>query len=198
MRRRSKIILGVLVAFVVLSGIALAGGCSSSTLPPKLTAAQIAAIRNVHIAASIGVEPYRYPVYSDSLIKDLRATGMFDRVDSTERLKQPTLVAVVERPVHGTATIPVLTIITLGIVPTTVEEEHGYAFSLRSPTDPRNLVQIDYTYRGPTTLGCWAFLLNFLSDRTSGNPEETQRFRDGLAASVVTQDDRILQVAAVK
>jgi hypothetical protein len=194
MHRRAKVILGVLIAFAALVGIAIAGGCSSSTLPPKLTAAQVATIRNCHIAVSIGVAPYKYPVYSESLIKDLRATGIFDTVDSIERVKDPALVAVVERPVHGTATIPVMTIVTFGILPTTVEEEHGYAFSIRSPSDPGELVRIDYTYRGPTTLGWCAFFLNFLSDRTGGNPEETSRFRDGLAAALSAQRNRIVQL----
>jgi len=40
------------------------------------------------------------------------------------------LIAVVEKSIHGTAIIPVVTIATLGIVPTTAEEENGYVFSL--------------------------------------------------------------------
>jgi hypothetical protein len=192
------VILGGLTALTVLVGIAIAGGCSSSRLPPKVTAGQLTAIRNARVAATVGVEPYKYAVYSESLIKDLRATGIFNAVDTTGTLKNPTLVAAIERPVHGTATIPVLTMITLGIVPTTVEEEYGYVFSLRSSMDPRNSVHIAYTYRGATILGWWALVLNLSPDRTSGDPTQTSRFRDGLAAAISAQRDSIFQLTIEK
>jgi hypothetical protein len=194
MRRRTKVVFGALVALAVLVGIAIAGGCSSSMLPPKVLAAQLTTIRQAHVAATVGVEPYKYPVYSESLIKDLRATGIFDAVDATGIVEHPRLLAAVDRPVHGTATVPVITIITLGIVPTTVEEEFGYVFTLRS-SDSRKSVQIDYTYRGNTTLGWWALFLNLSPDRTSGDPTQTSRFRDNLAAAVNARRDSILQLA---
>lgn len=194
MRRRTKVLLGGLTTLVVLVGIALMGGCSSSTLPPTVTAAQLAAIKEAHIAATVGVEPYQYSVYSEALINDLRASDIFDEVDTVDSFQNPKLIAAVERTVYGTATIPIVTIITLGLVPTSVDEEYGHVFSLRSSTDPRRTIEIEYTYRGKTTLGWWALFLNFSSDRQSGDPTQTARFRENFAAAIHARRDAILRL----
>src|SRR5260221_5991025 len=127
--RRKLLAAGAILA--VLVGVAVGGGCGSLSLPLKPTEAQLAILRSTHFRATVGVEPYKYPVYSEHLVSDLRSTGLFDTVELLDNIERPTLVARVEHPVYGKATIPFWTIVTLGIVPTTVKEEHGHAFSLR-------------------------------------------------------------------
>jgi hypothetical protein len=180
----------------VLVVIAAFGGCSSSSLPSAPTDAQIGMLERTHFKASVGVETYKYPVYTEGLIKDLRATGLFDRVDPLDQIDNPDLIARTERPVYGKATIPLWTIVTLGVVPTTVEEEHGHVFSLRRPGDPEPSELVNYTYRGPTTLGWVAAFLNLSRDRTSGNPIETRRFREGLALAVALRAEQIAKLLA--
>lgn len=187
--RRKLLALFVLAALLV--GIAIGGGCSSSTLPPRPTDAQMALLKATHFRASVGVEEYKYPVYSEHLVRDLRSTGLFDAVDPLEKIAAPTFVARIERPIYGRATFPLWTILTLGIVPTTVEEEHGYVFSLFPTSNPNTSVPIDYRYRGPSTLGWISFFLNFSTDRTGDNPIETPRFREGLALILSLNRDRI-------
>jgi hypothetical protein len=153
---RKLLITGAVAA--VLVTIAAFGGCSSSSLPSAPTDAQLSLLRQTHFKANVGVESYKSPIYSEHLIKDLRATGLFDRVDLLEQIDKPDLIARIERSVYGKATIPFWTIVTLGVVPSTDEEEHGYVFSLRRPDNAEASELVDYTYRGPTTLG-WSPLI---------------------------------------
>ena len=190
-RRKLLAAVGLLAALV---GIAVGGGCGSFSLPPKPTDAQLAVLRTTHFRAKVGVEPYKYPVYSERLISDLRSTGLFDAVELLDQIDKPSLVARVERPVYGKATIPFWTIVTLGIVPTTVEEEHGHAFSLRPVSHSEAPVLIDYTYRGPSTLGWVAFFLNFSPNRSGDNPIETPHFREGLAVAVSSRREQITKL----
>jgi hypothetical protein len=194
--KRKLLITAVVAAVLVV--IAVFGGCSSSSLPSAPTDAQIGLLERTHFKASVGVETYKYPVYTDGLIKDLRATGLFDRVEPLDQIDKPDLIARTERPVYGKATIPLWTIVTLGVVPTTVEEEHGHVFSLRRPDDPERSELVDYAYRGPTTLGWVAAFLNLSANRTSGNPIETRRFREGLALAIALRAEQIAKLLAAR
>ena len=194
---KRKLLITAVVA-AVLVAIAAFGGCSSSSLPSAPTDAQIRLLEQTHFKASVGVETYKYPVYTEGLIRDLRATGLFDRVEPLDQIDKPDLIARTERPVYGKATIPLWTIVTLGVVPTTVEEEHGHVFSLRRRGDPESPELVDYTYRGPTTLGWVAAFLNLSANRTSGNPIETRRFREGLALAVALRAEQITKLLATR
>ena len=196
LREHKKKLLITAAAAVALVAIVAFGGCSSSSLPSTPTDAQLRLLEQTHFKASIGVETYKYPIYTERLIGDLRASGLFDRVDLLEQIDKPDLIARTERPVYGKATLPFWTMVTLGVVPTTVEEEHGHVFSLRRPgrAEPSELV--DYTYRGPTTLGWVAAFLNLSANRTSGNPIETPRFREGLAVAIASRAGQISRLLA--
>ena len=166
----------------------------SSTLPPKPSAAQLDILRTTHFSATLAVEPYQYPVYSESLASDLRKTGLFDAISIFQSAQHADLVAKVEQPVHGSSRIPILALATLGVVPSTEEEELGYVFSVRSTSSPSPPVLIDFRYRGSTTLGCVAHVMNLSSDRTDGNPIETTRFREALAVAVAVQRSSIAKL----
>ena len=198
LRKHARKLLITTVVAAVLVVVAAFGGCSSSSLPSAPTEAQIGLLEQTHFKSSVGVEAYKYPVYTERLIKDLRATGLFDRVEPIDQIDKPDLIARTERPVYGKATIPLWTIVTLGVVPTTVDEEHGHVFSLRRPGDSEPSELVDYTYRGPTTLGWVAAFLNLSANRTSGNPIETQRFREGLALAVALRADQIAKLLATR
>ncbi len=190
---RKKAFVGVTIA-AVLVAVASFGGCGSFSLPPPPTQEQLAVLKNTRFDATVGVEDYTYPVYSERLLVDLRSTGLFKSVEPLGKLRNPDLVVRVEKPIHGTAVIPFWTVITLGVVPTTVEEEHGYVFSIRSPAHPESSVLVDSVFRGPSTLGWAAFFLNFSSNRTSTNPEQSPQFRERLAISVSSRAPEISQL----
>lgn len=168
-------------------GYGLSGGCGSGTLPPKLSQEQQAILKATRFPATVGVAKDKFPVYSDHLIRALQETRLFRRVDSLSSFSEsPTLIARVERHIYGTAVLPLFTILSLGIIPTTVEEEHGHSFSLRSADTPDNGVQIEFSYRGPTTLGWYGGLLNLSSNRASGDVRTSKRFYDAFAWEIAS------------
>lgn len=146
----------------------------------------------MHFAVSIGVEEFKYPVYSEKLTKSLKRTGLFDRVAPLKSFTEsPTFIARVERTIHGTAAIPILTALSLGLIPTTVQEEHGHSFSLTATSDADRKIPIEFSYTGPSTLGWWAVILNMLPNHTSADVHEHARFNQGLAWAVVSHKSQI-------
>jgi hypothetical protein len=179
------------LGWLVLAGVGMYRGCSSAALPPRPNPAALARVRATHFRATVGVEKYQYPVYSERLVSSLRRTGLFDRVDALERLPNARLVARVERGVYGTATIPIWTALTLGIVPTIVKEEWGEVFSLRRNGEQTPTVGVNFTYVGPSTLGFAAAIMSLSPDITTAHPPETARFRDALSAGICSKAGEI-------
>jgi hypothetical protein len=175
------------------------GACANTALPPKLTSSQRDAIaRSQRWCVTVGVEPFRFPVYSDRLLTALIATHLFARVDVVEAFSTPpTFVARVERSVYGTATLPWLTGLSLGFIPTIVEEEHGYAFSLIPSAASDQHIQAGFIYKGASTLGWWALYLNLFRDGTSKDVYGHPRLREALAWTIVEHRERICRYAGV-
>lgn len=192
MRKRIPLIVIVIVAVLVVIGLGLAGGCASTSLPPRLTDAQAKAVETTRFKATVGVEPHKFPVYSEKLIRNLRATGLFERVDALDMFAEPpTFVARVDREIYGTAAIPLWTGLSLGLIPTTVSEQHGHAFSLVPTARRDQRIPIVFSYRGPSTLGWWAVFLNLTPDRTWRDVYSHPRFIEGLAWQVVAREREI-------
>jgi hypothetical protein len=138
------------------------------------------------------VEDYEAPVYSEELTKALGKTHLFVRVDHlTNFITPPDYVARVEERIYGSATIPVLTGVSLGIIPTTVSETHGYSFSISRPGIDSPRVPIRFAYAGPTTLGWWAVVLNLSPNRTMRDVYNHPRFIEAFALEIVTKRDVI-------
>ena len=189
--RKRNVLLGIAAFAIVTVASGAVGGCTSSALPPKPTASQLDHLLRTHFKASVGVEKAKFPAYSERLVEALRKTGLFDRVDHLENLPEATLVARVERHIYGNAVIPVLTGITLGIVPTVTTETHGHAFSLSPRSGAGRKVAVDFTYSGATILGWYAGLANLSPDRTSGDPYTNDRFYQALAVKIGEQSGEI-------
>jgi hypothetical protein len=168
------------------------GGCSSETLPSALSEDQLKAIAATHFKATVGVRRYNAQVYSDYLVNYLRKTQLFDEVAPLESFQTaPTFVARVDRGIYGTATIPVFTAITLGIIPTTVDEEHGLEFSVVPSSAPRMPIAIRFSYKGPSTLGWWAIYRALSPNETLGSADSRARFVQSLAWHIVEHEKEI-------
>jgi len=160
-------------------------GVPSITLPQKLSREQRAILKATRFEATIGVEEYKYPVYHEGLTRSLQETGLFSRVDVLSNFSEsPTLIARVERRIHGSATLPIVALLSFGIIPQTVEQEWGVSFSLRSADTPDNSVEIEFRYQGPSTLGWIGLLLNLSPNLTFRNPKFTERFYDAFAYEI--------------
>lgn len=171
-------------------------GCVSAAVPLAPAREQASAAASLRFAAIVGVEADENPIYSRHLLGLLRASGLFERVEPLEALPQPDLIARVERHVYGTATIPVLTFLSLGLIPTSVEEEHGTSFSLRSLARPANPVVLEASYSGKSTLGWFALVKNLSPRFAWGNPEKTSRYRLFFRATVAARAGDIRRLLA--
>lgn len=192
MRTRTKIGIASLALMFTIVVVGLAGGCASSTLPPRITPEQRALLHKTRIDVSIGVEDYEAPVYSEELTKALGRTHLFFRVDHlTNFTTPPDYVARIEERIYGSATIPVLTGVSLGIIPTTINETHGYSFSISRPGVDSPRVPIRFAYAGPTTLGWWAVILNLAPSRTMRDVCNHPRFIEAFTLEIVRKRDAI-------
>jgi hypothetical protein len=191
---RTGTILVAIGAWATISVFGLYRGCSSSALPPAPTKEEIAKVKATHFKATVGVERYQYPVYSEHLIESLRRTKLFDEVAPLDQLPNPTLIARVERRIYGTATIPILTALSLGFIPTTVQEEWGESFSLHGKSPSIGGVGVDFSYVGPSTLGWWAAVRSLSSDISTVNPRRTKRFYDALAVAICSEEVEIRRI----
>jgi len=171
--------------------------CATAAVPAPISRSDADLLATVHFPAVVGVERYEYPVYSERLIASLRSTGLFREVGRLEEIDDPDLVASVRRQIYGTASLtPVLTIVTLGIVPTIGTEEWGESFTLRSAAGGGSAVPIEFSYSGPTTLG-WAALFRAPSPRHAlGRPYDKPRFQEAFAVAIAekaAEIDRLLE-----
>jgi hypothetical protein len=162
--------------------VCLLAGCVSAPLPPRLTAEQSKQLAELPLPYSVGVVPYMHPVYSDKLTVALQASGVFSKVEPLTSFRQPPdLIATVEKSVHGSAVIPALTILTVGVVPTMGQEDHGFVFSLAPSGQRSRKTMVNASYSGTSTLG-WAGLgMRALPGYTGAEPEQSDRFLKMLA-----------------
>ncbi len=195
---------------------ALASGCvglGSTTLPPELSSQEREKVREAHLPFIVGVERYQYPAYSDALVSALQKLRLFDRVDFRDRLSiAPSLVVEVEQAVYGNPAIPFATLLSFGIIPTTVPETHGYVFSFHSPRNenPKEVIEgisfrslkdenqkvvVDFRYRAQSTLGWVAGFRALSSDEVMFCLESHRRFRDAFTLAILAQSDALTRLA---
>src|SRR3990172_10961428 len=146
-RRNIYILCGIGAFFLIIMAAGLMGECTSMVLPRSPSHAELARVSNTRFHVSIGVEKDENPLYSDRLVQALRRTGLFSRVEKLEDLPHADLVARVNRHIYGTATLPILTGLSLCFIPTVVSEEWGEDLTLHSNNKPASSLTIDFTFR---------------------------------------------------
>lgn len=179
------------VGTVLLAGLILAcSSCATSRLPDALTTDQAQSVAEHHPRFIVAVERYAYPGFSESLLGALTASGLFAQVVRREEAGDYDLVATVTEGIYGTATIPIVAILTLGIIPSVVDEHYGYRFSLAPKGGAA--VNINAVYPSTTYLG-WVAIPMWLSPSYSiGDANTSSRYLDFLryrilAAGIPTQ-----------
>ena len=175
-------------------------GFASASLPPALSPAEELTVEGANLPLTVGVVRHVYPAYSDSLVKALENTGLFDRVAHEEEfLTPPDLLARVDRQIHGNAMIPFWTLLTLGLVPTSVDEHHGYSFWLEVPGGAADRWHVEYDHLGRTTLG-WLTLFEVIApDRIvwpfNVEVRSSQRMMDHLSLQILEHRAALTDVA---
>jgi hypothetical protein len=207
------IILALVLVFLVFVVGWTTGACSSEPLPPKPTEDEMALVRATHFDTTVAVLPTNPPIYGESFTEILQRTELFNGVGTLEQFPDAGLTVRVEGSGAGTATIPIFTFISGGLIPTIVEETWGTLFSLAPNTLPEGAglapstpvllhqpnhqvrgqgpVVVDFVYGGDTILGWASIIYNLSPDRTREDPEETERFRDTLSLEIVRHADGI-------
>jgi hypothetical protein len=84
-----------------------------------------------------------------------------------------------------------VTVLTLGLLPTVVDEKHGHVFSLRSGRKEGDALGIECTFTGRTTLGWLAAALNFLPNHALRDSTLDARMAEMLALQIATGKDSI-------
>ena len=92
--------------------------------------------------------------------------------------------------------IPIFSLITLGLIPTVIEEESGYSFSLRSSKSSERVVIVEYVHRGYSVLGWGAGLLNFFPQWTGNDVYNDPRFKERLKLAILTKAQEIKAVTS--
>jgi hypothetical protein len=188
------------VPFITLIGLVLfcGAGCvglGSGTLPPRLTAAERARLKEVHLPLTVGVATN---AQAQLVISRLRKTKLFDAVDYPDRLSQPPVVmAQWEHTPYGTATIPVYSLLTFGVLPTSVREPLSFGCTFYSSRNPERSVKVEYGYDSRTTLGWLAPLLALSPNvvMVPWQPDEHRRFYQRLSLAILDHAEEIRRLA---
>lgn len=182
-------------SLAVLLTLAAGLGCGSTTLPRPAPQSEHCGPSTV-LPYAIRVLPAQYPAYTDDLIEALERAVLFVEVLGPEDPGDAELEARVDRLIYGTATFPLLTMITLGVVPTIVSEEYGHAFSITSASASPRSVSIDTSYEGKTWLG-WLAGVRAMHPRVGlGNPEKSTVYVLNLRAAICRHRPILEELAA--
>ena len=184
----------ILLAILLLSLALGSTGCvglASGTLPPRLSTAERARIKDAHLPFTVGVETNDT---AHLVIARLRKTKLFDAVDYADRLPSPPAVlARWDRTPYGTATIPFASLLTFGIIPTTVREPLSFGCTFYSPRHPEQSVKVEYRYDSQATLG-WVAAILALSPNVvlaPWQPDEHRRFYQHLCLAIWDHSEEI-------
>jgi hypothetical protein len=176
--------------FLLIVPLLVLIGCGSSLPPPRLTGPQSVTVDQIP-AGSLGVvavEAEREN-HAKTLGSMLERTGLFRSVVlASAATETPDYVArITDRCSYRRGGfVPLLSIVTLGIVPTFSRMELAYGFTLRETATGRE-AQIPCEI--PSTLGVgWIPLaMNVLPGWTFQDPEKSKRFERRLAYAIASR-----------
>jgi hypothetical protein len=120
-------------------------GCGAMSAPPSLTVAERARIAAAQLDLSLGVGRHAASWPREDLVTALAQWHLFRRVDRLEAFAEPPdLVATVQVFGNPDTTLPVVTFLTLGIIPTVAKGHDGVRVTLAAPATGRTLeIRID-------------------------------------------------------
>lgn len=203
--RSRRVLLGVGVLGFIVAG--LSGGCYAHQRPPQLTGEERSLLETAPLPYSVTVawwdEQTRTgqnpDAYSGSLAQLVARCGVF-RTSRYERSSNPSgqdLVATPTGEYCNSAVIPILSIISLGIIPTVFQDEQCAGMLLRkSAGRPKTeSVQVDIRYKGPVIMGWAAVFVGALPGWSYGEVADDSRFAERFRIAAIRRRadiDRLL------
>jgi hypothetical protein len=187
------------VGYAVLVVIGLVGGCGSWTLPPETTEADRALVAKSKLPLVVGVEEVGN---AEDLVEQLRASGLFERVERMRDLTTPPHLVVRESGSgFGTNVVPIPSILTAGVVATRFRDNTAHRFVFRRPAaagsnDGAAHAMVWCSCESDACLGWASGLLNLMPDRTRGEVKDHPRYHAVFAKAVAERIDEIRALAA--
>ena len=166
--------------------------CATSRLPIALTQNQVSSISGVKYKCTVAVEKNEFSIYSDRLLVELTKSELFDSVVPSVESDNPEFIARITEHVYGSPTIPVIAIVTLGMIPSTCTERQGFKFDLIRKSDNSSR-SIDAVYSGTTWLGWIALPMMILPAYSAGDPVDSSRYINFFKYSIISSANDILK-----
>ena len=176
-------------AGVLLAVSALLAGCGSALPPPRLSSGERARVASAGSLGAVAVDPAPGKTCDREFLDMLRRTGLFTRVEPLDAVAAPAeyVAAIEDRCSYRRGGwVPMLSVLTLGVVPTFGRFELGYAFSLRD-TRSGETVHVPCEIDARLGVGWIPAMMAVLPGWTQEDPERTSRFEDRLAYSIVSR-----------
>ena len=190
--------------FIISGG---SGGCGAYERPAALTTEERALLRAAPLPYAVTVAWWDEntktgkdrEAYGDALAKLVTASGAFN-IARYERSSMPSgqdLVATSTGLYCNSAVIPLLSIISLGVIPTIIQDEYCEGMLLR--TDAGRLktdgVVIELRHRGPVIMGWIAVVVGMLPGWSHGSVERDPRFAERFRLAVIRRQTDIARLA---
>jgi hypothetical protein len=180
---RRALVFAPLLATLVLAG------CGSVHPPKPLSAAQAAQLQTAPSLGSVAIEETEVKAHGENLRRHLESTGLFRAASLAGAETTSTdWTARIDARCSGRrgGWIPLVPILTLGVVPQFARMELGYTFTLRETATGRE-IQIPCGIKATIGVGWIPALMNVLPGWTLNESEESPAFQKQLAYAIASR-----------
>lgn len=187
-RSKQLVLAAAVLGFVA---VGLSGGCIAYRRPPAFNAEERALLQSAPLpwwdeATKTGQNP---EAYGGALAQLVTASGAFSR-SRYERSSMPTgqdLVVTSTGLYCNTAIIPLLSIISIGVIPTIFQDEHCEGMLLRRAAgQPKSEgVPVEVRYKGLVIMGWVAVVVGTLPGWSHGSADTDSRFAERFRLAVI-------------
>jgi hypothetical protein len=188
-RPRTPALASGLSLAVVLAAAALLAGCGSMLPPPRLSPAEHARVASVGRLGTVAVDPGPERPSTAVFENMLARTDLFTRVVRLDPAAEPAdYVAAIEGRCSDRrgGWIPILPILTLGVVPQFGKVQYGFPFSLRD-TRSGAVIHVPCEIDGWIGVGWIPAVMAVLPGWTQDDGESGPRFERRLAYSIASR-----------
>lgn len=183
----------IALALALTAAAALLSGCGSMLPPPRLSAAEQAHVQAVGRLGSVAVDPGPEKPSTALFERMLTRTGLFTQVSRLDPAAASTAppadyVAALEGRCgyHRGGWLPILPILTLGVVPQFGRMQLGFPFSLRD-TRSGEVIHVPCEIDGWIGVGWIPAVMTVLPGWTQDDPESSPQFESRLAYAIASR-----------
>jgi hypothetical protein len=201
-RRRRLAVLSVVTLAGLIIVVGLSGGCGAQRRPPALTPEERRLVASGPLPYAVSVIPWdsstRALTYTEPLADLLRTSGVFRSV-RLEATPSPgaDLIVTSTGAYCNTAIIPLLTLISLGLIPTIFDDEDCVGLVLRraASSSASDSVEMTFRYKGRVVMGWAAVVIGALPGWTHGSASRDTRYRDHFRLELLRHHTEIRRLA---